>query len=68
MKNRFGNAISGIGNSGSEASENTVPAMQSMMIFNSETTSRNIQQMTQTFKDDNKNRKAFYNQSCDKIK
>ena len=68
MKNRFGNAISGIGNSGSEASENTVPAMQSMMIFNSETTSRNIQQMTQTFKDDNKNRKAFYNQSCSKIK
>ena len=63
MKNRFGNAISGIGNSGSEASENTVPAMQSMMIFNSETTSGNIQQMTQTFKDDNKNRKAFYNQS-----
>jgi hypothetical protein len=35
MKDRFGNAISGIGSSDSEVAETTVPAMQSMMIFNS---------------------------------
>ena len=85
MKNRFGNAISGIGNSGSEASEiipwstwtiwessesvweTIVPAMYSMMIFNSSTKVRNIAEMTQKFKDNNDNRKAFYEKSCNKL-
>ena len=68
MKDRFGNAISGIGSSDSEVAETTVPAMQSMMIFNSWATAGEVWQMTRTFKADNRNRKAFYNQSCSKIK
>ena len=84
MKNKFGNAISGLGNSNSgtgdilgwtewvqwqtveSAWETIVPAMYSMMIFNSSTKKRDIDKMTQTFKD-NKNRKTFYQKSCNKL-
>jgi outer membrane protein assembly factor BamD (BamD/ComL family) len=37
-----------------------------MMIFNSSTKKRDIDKMTQTFKD-NKNRKTFYQKSCNKL-
>ena len=82
IKNRFGNAVSGIGLSSSESSESTwwimwapwesvsetvVPAMYSMMIFNASTKKSDIDKMTQTFKDNNENRKTFYEKSCTKL-
>ncbi len=67
LKNKFGNAIWWLSASWSEAAETTVPAMQSMMIFNSWATAGDVQQMTRTFRTDNNNRKNFYQQSCDKM-
>ena len=69
LKNKFGNAVWWLSASWSEAAETTVPAMQSMMIFNSWATAGDVQQMTQTFINDksNNNRRNFYQQSCDKI-
>jgi hypothetical protein len=37
------------------------------MIFNSSTKVRNIAEMTQKFEDNNDNRKAFYEKSCNKL-
>ena len=68
IKKRFGNCISLLGNSESEAAETTVPAMYSMILFNSSTKKSDIDRMTKAFKADNENRKTFYNQSCQKIK
>ena len=67
LKNKFGNAVWWLSASWSEAAETTVPAMQSMMIFNSWATAGDVQQMTRTFKTNNNNRRNFYQQSCDKI-
>ena len=63
LKNKFGNAVWWISTSWYEAAGDTVPAIQSMMIFNSWTTAGNIQQMTRTFRSDNRNRRNFYQQS-----
>ena len=68
LKDKFGNAIWWLSSSWSESAEITVPAMQSMMIFNSWATAGEVQQMTQTFRRSNRNRRTFYNQSCDKIR
>ena len=67
LKNKFGNAVWWLSTSWYEAAEDTVPAMQSMMIFNSWATAGDVQQMTRTFRADKKNRNNFYQQSCDKI-
>ena len=52
---------------GESASETVVPAMYSMMIFNSSTKVSDIQKMTQSF-NNNDNRKIFYDKSCNKLK
>jgi len=67
LKNKFGNAVWWLSSSWSEVAETTVPAMQSMMIFNSWATAGDVQQMTRTFRTNNNNRRNFYQQSCDKI-
>ena len=67
LKNKFGNAVWWLWTSWSECAETTVPAMQSMMVFNSWATAGNVHQMTQTFREDNSNRENFYRQSCNKI-
>ena len=67
LKNKFGNAVWWLWVSWSECAETTVPAMQSMMIFNSWTTAGNVHKMTQSFIEDNRNWENFYKQSCDKI-
>ena len=48
-------------------SESVVPAMYSMMIFNSSTKVSDISEMTTKFKDNNDNRKIFYEESCKKL-
>ncbi len=68
LKNKFGNAIWWLWTSWSECAETTVPAMQSMMVFNSWATAGNVHQMTQAFKEDNENWRNFYRQSCNKIR
>ena len=67
LKDKFGNAVWWLSSSWSEAAEIAVPALQSEMVFNSWATVASVQQMTQTFKADRRNRKNFYQQSCDKI-
>ncbi len=64
---KFGNTISWLGGSNSPSSERVVPAMQSMMVFNQWTTVSDIQTMTQSFRDNNQNRRNFYQQTCDKF-
>ena len=79
LKNKFGNVVWWLGSSESTeitwwttwtsweiVSESVVPAMYSMMIFNSSTKVSDISTMTQSFSD-NANRKAFYEQSCSKL-
>lgn len=68
LKNKFGNAIWWLWFSWSEVAETTVPTMQSMMVFNSWATAWEVQEMSQTFRRSNSNRRNFYNQSCDKIR
>ncbi len=82
LKNKFGNVVWWLGSSEAAeitwwstgasweiVSESVVPAMYSMMIFNSSTKVSDINTMTQTFINDksNNNRKAFYEQSCSKL-
>ena len=81
LKNKFGNAVWWLWSSSSwfmetttwvswwaweTVSETVVPAMYSMMIFNSSTKVSDLNAMTQSFKDNN-NRKAFYHQSCNTL-
>ena len=67
IKNSFWNAISWVWGSGIEASETIAPAMFSLMVFDQWTTIWNINEMTQSFKTDNKARNSFYQQSINKL-
>lgn len=68
IQNRFGDAIAELDNSRHEVADVTVPAAQSLIIFNKWTTAGNIDRMTQEFsRNNNQSRTTFYNQSCDKI-
>ena len=67
MQSWFGDAVGGLDNSRHEIADFTVPAAQSLMVFDEWTTVGNINTMTQGFKNNNQNRTEFYNQSCSKI-
>lgn len=67
IKNKYGDAVGWLSSSGSETGNATASAIQSTMVFNSGATAGDAQRMTQTFKDDNRNRTNFYQQSCTKI-
>jgi hypothetical protein len=67
MQSKFGDAVGGLDNSRHEIADFTVPAAQSLMLFNGEITVGNINAMTQGFRNNNQHRTEFYNQSCSKI-
>lgn len=76
LKNKFGNVVWWLGSSEiawwttwtawETVPETIVPAMYSMMIFNSSTKVDDIRNMTKTFKN-NGVWEAFYKKSCDKL-